>query len=201
MPADPPFVLVVAGPNGSGKTTLTNQLRADGVDLGRYINPDDIARTLTGDYADRVRRAQAEADAIRAACIEAGESFSFETFMSHPSKVELMRQARLRGFRVALYFVATESVELNIARVKQRVLLGGHDVPEDRIRARYARTLALLPDAMAEAHRVVLFDNSYGEAAVLRPFYEGFGAHGAIMIPPIPDWAEIALRPWRPDRA
>jgi predicted ABC-type ATPase len=57
--ADQPFVLMIAGPNGSGKTTLTEQLRRDGSDLGRYINPDEIAATLAGDYDIRVGRAQA----------------------------------------------------------------------------------------------------------------------------------------------
>jgi predicted ABC-type ATPase len=98
LATEQPFLLVVGGPNGSGKTTLTSQLRADGVDFGRYINPDDIATTLTGEYGDRVRQAQALADAQRAACIDAGESFSFETVMSHPSKIEVMRLARRRVF-------------------------------------------------------------------------------------------------------
>ncbi len=95
--AEPPFLLVVAGPNGSGKTTLTTQLRTDGVDFGRYINPDDIAATLDGSYEDRVRRAQALADAQRAECIERGESFSFETVMSHPSKIEVIRAANAKS--------------------------------------------------------------------------------------------------------
>ena len=114
---------MIAGPNGSGKTTLTNQLRRAGIDLGRYINPDEIAATLEGDYGGRVRQAQAMADAQRAACLLGRESFSFETVMSHPSKVDVLRDARGRGFRTLLYFVATESAALNVARVKQRVAL------------------------------------------------------------------------------
>jgi predicted ABC-type ATPase len=142
---------MIAGPNGSGKTTLTNQLRADGVDLGHYVNPDEIAKTLEGAYGARVRGAQQIAADERQACLEAGRSFSFETVMSHPSKIEVLREAKARGFRTALYFVATESPSLNVARVAQRVLLGGHDVPEDRIRQRYVRTLDLLPQALEQA--------------------------------------------------
>ena len=195
METDGPFLLVVAGPNGSGKTTLTNQLRAEGIAFGRYINPDEIAKTLSGAYGDRVRQAQAIADAQRAACLDKRESFSFETVMSHPSKIEVMRQARALGFRTALYFVATESVELNIARVRQRVLLGGHDVPEDRIRERYRRALALLPDAIALADLMVLFDNSRGTPVVLRPFFQKIGDQLTIE-PPMPDWALPAILPW-----
>ena len=183
---------MIAGPNGSGKTTLTDQLRRAGIDLGRHINPDEIAATLEGDYGERVRRAQAIADAQRAACLLGRESFSFETVMSHPSKVDVLRDARGRGFRTLLYFVATESAALNVARVKQRVALGGHDVPEDRIRARYARTLTLLPAAIEAADDAALFDNSYGRPTI-RPFFRR--RDGAVTVdPPIPTWAVAALK-------
>jgi predicted ABC-type ATPase len=182
---------MIAGPNGSGKTTLTNQLRRSGIDFGRYINPDEIAATLEGDYGGRVARAQQIADAQRAECLLGRKSFSFETVMSHPSKVDVLRDARARGFRALLYFVATESPSLNVARVRQRVALGGHDVPEDRIRARYVRTLALLADAIEAADDAVLFDNSYGEPTI-RPFFRR--RDGAVTVdPPTPDWARTAI--------
>lgn len=193
LASEPPFVLMIAGPNGSGKTTLTNQLRADGVDLGHYVNPDEIAKTLEGAYGARVREAQQIAADERQACLEAGRSFSFETVMSHPSKIEVLREAKTRGFRTALYFVATESPSLNVARVAQRVLLGGHDVPEDRIRQRYVRTLDLLPQALEQADLADLFDNTHGAPALLRPFCEKAGAR-ITLSPPLPDWARPVLR-------
>lgn len=162
------------------------------MDLGRYINPDEIAETLEGEYASRVRRAQAIADAERAECIANRQSFSFETVMSHPSKIDVLKAARANGFRTALYFVATESVELNVLRVRQRVQLGGHPVPEDRIRQRYVRTLALLPAAMACVDQVVLFDNSDGRPAILRPFFRRLGDEVKLS-PPVPMWAIEAL--------
>jgi predicted ABC-type ATPase len=93
---------MVAGPNGSGKTTLTRLLRQKGVEFGEYINPDDIARELEGSYDDRVRQAQTIADRRREACIEAKRSFSFETVMSHPSKVNILVRAKIAGFFVQL---------------------------------------------------------------------------------------------------
>lgn len=195
MAADPPFLLIIAGPNGSGKTTLTNQLRADGVDLGKYINPDEIALTLSGDYGSRVLEAQRLADEMRNGCIASKESFSFETVMSHPSKIETLEQAKRAGFRIALYFVATESPDLNVARVRQRVELGGHDVPEDRVRSRYTRTLALLPRALEVADLAALFDNTFGSPVVLRPFFFKH-ANGVVLEPPIPTWAQPALSDW-----
>jgi predicted ABC-type ATPase len=159
--SEKPVLLIVAGPNGSGKTTLTRQLRASGVDLGFYINPDVIAETLAGSYEDRVAQAQRIADEQRQDCLARRVSFSFETVMSHPSKIDVLKQARAADYLVALYFVATESPELNIARVRQRVSLGGHDVPQDRIVARYQRTIALLPQAILQSDRALLFDNSF----------------------------------------
>jgi predicted ABC-type ATPase len=128
-----PFLLVIAGPNGSGKTTLTAHLRKHGIDFGYYINPDDIAASLEGSPEERSHRAQAKADEEREVCLVTFASFSFETVMSHPSKVDVMRRARSLGFHVTLFFVGVEEPTINIARVAQRVAQGGHDVPRDRI--------------------------------------------------------------------
>lgn len=87
-------------------------------------------------------------------------SFTFETVMSHPSKVELLAEAQRAGYRTYLYFVATEDPAINISRVHNRVRLGGHDVPEDRIVNRYHRSLELLLDAIHHTNRAYVFDNS-----------------------------------------
>src|SRR6266851_2309336 len=123
---------MIAGPNGAGKTTLTQLLRQRGVDLGRYINPDDIARELEGSYDARVAQAQIAADDRRDECIEARQSFSFETVMSHPSKIDILVKARAVGFCIQLFFVGTDDPRTNIDRVALRVSRGGHDVPKDR---------------------------------------------------------------------
>jgi predicted ABC-type ATPase len=162
-----PFVLMVAGPNGSGKTTLTQHLRDQGVDLGLYINPDEIAASLIGSYDDRVRTAQSIADEQRAQALAARISFTFETVMSHPSKVDFFETCQAAGFEAILYFVATRDPRLNVARVAQRVALGGHDVPADRIVSRYERSLELLPRALRVATRGAVFDNSDAEGLTL----------------------------------
>jgi predicted ABC-type ATPase len=66
-----PFLLIIAGPNGAGKTTLTQHLLRNDIDLGEYINPDDIAAELTGTLADRTKQAQLIADGRREECIRA----------------------------------------------------------------------------------------------------------------------------------
>jgi predicted ABC-type ATPase len=169
---DAPFLLVIAGPNGSGKTTLTNRLRSLELDFGSYINADEIAaRLLTDNKAaapEASRQAQIEADRLRREMLDRRESYSFETVMSHPSKIEEMLEARSLGYEVVLYFVAVDDPSINVKRVAQRVARGGHDVPVDKIIARYQRTLELLPMAMLAAHRSVIFDNSDLEKGLMR---------------------------------
>lgn len=109
-------------------------------------------------YLDRV--AQIIARYLREALFQQGEKFSFETVFSHPSNLDIMRKARAEGYKVYLYFVSTESPEINKLRVKARVAKGGHAVPEERIVARYYRSLELLFEASQLCHQVFYFDNS-----------------------------------------
>ena len=103
------------------------------------------------------------ADFIRQKLILARQSFTFETVMSSPDKVLLLEQSRQIGYRNYLYFVATNNPNINIARVKQRVQNGGHDVPTNKIIARYARSLDLLWPAIQATDRAYIFDNSGSE--------------------------------------
>lgn len=100
---------------------------------------------------------------IRQKLIETSQSFTFETVMSFPDKVELLRKAQSRGYRTYLYYVATDNAEINISRVRYRVSLGGHSVPEDKIVSRYNRSLDLLSQAVQATHRAYIFDNSTHE--------------------------------------
>lgn len=103
------------------------------------------------------------ADAIRRTLLAQGRTFTFETVMSSPDKIDFMREAQELGYRTYLYFVATDDPEINISRVKLRVSQGGHDVPEHLIRSRYVRSIGLLDQACRVANRAYVFDNS-GEA-------------------------------------
>jgi predicted ABC-type ATPase len=99
-------------------------------------------------------------DFLRQKLLASKISFTFETVMSHPGKVELLAQAQRAGYRTYLYFIATDDPEINISRVRNRVKLGGHSVPEDRIGPRYHRSLELLFDAIRHTNRAYVFDNS-----------------------------------------
>jgi predicted ABC-type ATPase len=100
------------------------------------------------------------ADFIRQRLLAARATFTLETVMSHPSKVELLERAQHLGYRTYLYFIATDDPEINISRVRTRVQRGGHEVPEDRIVKRYHASLDLLMPAIRRTNRAFIFDNS-----------------------------------------
>lgn len=99
-------------------------------------------------------------DFLRYKLLQNHKSFSFETVMSHPSKVDLMSSAKKDGYRTYLYYICTESPYININRVNIRVQKGGHPVPNEKIQQRYYRSLELLPKAIAASSRAYIFDNS-----------------------------------------
>jgi predicted ABC-type ATPase len=171
-------------------------LRDRGFDFGEYINPDNIAQELEGSYDHRVARAQALADQRREECIAEKQSFSFETVMSHPSKVDILVRARTAGFYVLMYFVGTDDPRINIDRVALRVAQGGHDVPTDRIVKRWHRTMGFLDQAIRASDEAFIFDNSASgpELAfprlVLHTTSRPEGIVRDVLTRSIPDWVK-----------
>ena len=109
------------------------------------------------------RLAQIVADFLRKKLLLEKKRFSFETVFSHHSKLDIMREAKDRGYKVYLYFVSTESAKINIFRVQSRVAQGGHDVEPEKIESRYYRSLDFLFEACQLAYQVFFFDNSEEE--------------------------------------
>lgn len=99
--------------------------------------------------------------------IETGQSFCFETVMSHPSKAEFLGIARKAGYKTYLYFLFTESAELNIERVKLRVKQGLHNVSSELIRSRYLRSFANLPLAIKNADVCYIIDTSSTDVRIV----------------------------------
>ncbi|MEI8235181.1 MAG: zeta toxin family protein [Verrucomicrobiota bacterium] len=114
------------------------------------------------------------ADFLRQKLIEKRVSFTLETVMSSADKVRLLEKAQDLGYRTYIYYVATEDPIINISRVKSRVkIMGGHDVPEEKIVSRYYRSLALLPEAVRHSNRAYIFDNSNHEHIWLAEITKG----------------------------
>ena len=151
-----PIVVALAGPNGAGKSTFYRAFLADsGL---RFVNADQLALQLNVDPY----RAAELADAVRRELIARKESFIFETVFSDPigDKLAFLLNAAARGYTVVLYFVGIDSAETSRERVEMRVVKGGHDVPSDKIKSRYARTIDNLRKALVSLPNVYVYDNS-----------------------------------------
>lgn len=135
--------------------------------------------------------ASVAADFIRNKLIESSKSFTFETVMSFPDKVELLHKAQTKGYRTYLYYVATEDPSINISRVRYRVKMGGHSVPEDKIVSRYKRSLDLLMQAVQYANRSYIFDNSTHEHIWLAEITDGQVLE--MKTDQVPEWFRKAL--------
>jgi predicted ABC-type ATPase len=158
-----PTLHILAGPNGAGKTTLYEAAIKPVNPTVEFVNPDRLAATHFGHNAStaaEAKKGQELADERRAALMASGKSLVTESTFSHPSKLALLAEARAMGYKIAVYHVNVRSAEISIARVKDRVTQGGHDVPEDRIRGRYERNKALIKEAVLVADRGRVFDNS-----------------------------------------
>ena len=125
-------------------------------------------------------------DYLRSVCIESGQSFTFETVMSSPDKLAVLQRAKEAGFRIYLYYVATEDPAINVERVRSRAAKGGHSVPTDKIIDRYYRSLDYLFDAIRLSDRAYVFDNSR-ESRIWVAEITG-GKKVEIVYPYIPAW-------------
>ena len=162
---DAPALWIIAGPNGSGKSSAYGMASVDQPSGSIWIiNPDLLAKRIADhEVMEPVAANLAAVQRIEAwldASIDAHQTIGVETVLSTPKYRRLVEHARARGFGINLIYVFLDSVELNIERVRTRVLKGGHDVPEDRIRARRGRSFDQFGWFCEAADRVDVYDNS-----------------------------------------
>jgi predicted ABC-type ATPase len=180
----------IGGANGSGKTTLTrwNSERFKEIPL---LDPDAVANTLQATASGLFPIAGA-----RRVLKSAGEhlkehrSFAIETTLAGKNYLQMMLNARSRGYEVVLVYIGTESVEINLARIRNRVLAGGHDVPGEDVRRRYRRSLKNLAIAIKRADHTILFDNSTEDGYRLIAILSTTGNQ---WFEPKPPWATFAM--------
>ena len=155
-----PTLVLLVGPNGAGKSTLYETRIKPALNVP-FINAEIIQREELGDSDMKAAYAAARlADERREACFAVRSSFVTETVFSHPSKLDLLTQARELSYRIMVFHISVEHADLSVARVQERVTEGGHDVPEEKIRNRYARNGSLIRKAVLLADMGHVFDNS-----------------------------------------
>lgn len=133
-----PHIIIIAGPNGAGKTTNAPALLQNALEVDDFVNADVIAQGLCA--------FRPEKEAIRAGRImlkriydlaERKANFAFETTLSGRSFAHWMSRLKKQGYRFGLLFLWLNHPDLAVLRVKERVILGGHSIPEQTIRKRY----------------------------------------------------------------
>jgi predicted ABC-type ATPase len=182
---------LIAGPNGAGKTTLYERAIRPARPGLPFVNADRIAQDrFPGEELVRSHEAAQIAARARTALIEARLDFCTETVFSHESKVDLVISATAAGYDVVLHVVMIP-LALSGPRVAARTAAGGHDVPADKLAARYERLWPLIMRAMPHCYRTVLWDNATDDG----PFEVGSFRHGVADYPPRwPVWAPHSLR-------
>lgn len=186
-----PVLHLLAGPNGAGKSTLYETVIEPATHL-ESVNADAIAaQRWPEDPAGKSYDAAEVAAERRSELIEARASFVAETVFSHESKLELVRAAIDAGYLVTLHVVLVPEA-LAVARVANRVEVGGHTVPRDKIRGRYLRLWPLVATAIGVVDNATVYDNSRAQRPfrVVAVFEHGF----AIGEPAWPAWTPEALR-------
>ena len=150
-----PIVGAIAGPNGAGKTTFYHaHLQPAGL---RFVNADVLARQLNMEPYAAARLA----DSVRQELVRQRESFVFETVFSDPAgdKLAFLKMAAQAGYTTLLCYIGIPGPEVSEQRVVMRVTQGGHDVPTEKLIARFPRILANLNAAVRELPQVWVFDN------------------------------------------
>jgi predicted ABC-type ATPase len=151
---------LVVGPNGAGKSTFVREVLSKQLPNSLFVNADMIAARNWPDEPELHSYEAAKlAERTRTALVERGQQFIAETVFSHPSKLELIEAALAKGYFVALQVLMVPEAEA-VARVAYRAANGGHWVPEEKIRERYARLWPLIAQAADRVQSASFWDNS-----------------------------------------
>ena len=182
---------LLAGGNGAGKSTFyRTRLKPLGLP---FVNADEIAKELYADDPEGHSYSAAKvAEEMRNDLLIKGRNFCFETVFSHPSKVDFIARAKALRYQIVLVFIHLDNPALNKARVSQRVVEGGHNVPDDKVETRIPRTLQHIRTAVPLCDEVHLLDNSSAE----NPFQRVAKIHQGVVVEavaPLPEWAQAIV--------
>lgn len=191
-----PEMIVIAGPNGAGKTSVTRKfLHHEWAEGTLYINPDEVAKDKFGDWnsQEAVLKAANYCAALREECLRDKRNFVFETVFSAEDKIDFVVRAKQAGFFVRLFFIATEHPSINAARIAERVMKGGHDVPISKIVSRYYKSIENCSMVASIVDRLYVYDNSVNGGDAQLQFRLVNGKIAKIYVDSIPQWAQSLL--------
>lgn len=145
---------LIGGANGSGKTTLARELIGDNPEI-KFLNSDDIAKNYNVPHMQAGKMLISQMNDV----FDMHASFAYETTLAGTFHNKIIKRAKSDGYHIVFLYVFLPSVEQNIARVRQRVALGGHDVPEETIRRRYDASLIHVQQACCDADQWEIYNN------------------------------------------
>ena len=136
------IIYLIAGCNGAGKTTFAKSFLPNEARCLNFLNADLIAQGLSplNSQAAAIKAGRVLGEEFRR-FIARRETFAFESTLSGKTYISLLKKARQQGFQITLHYLWLPSPAIAIARVRERVKKGGHDVPEADIRRRFDRSL------------------------------------------------------------
>ncbi len=149
---------IIAGVNGVGKSSLTGVLNGESSDLGIIVDTDRITADLGG---DKLRGGKAAIERIED-CLKKGINFTQETTLSGARTLKTIKTAKELGYFIRLYYIGVGTAEESIKRIKNRVEKGGHSIPEEDVRRRYAKRFEDLCAVLPYCSEVKLYDNENG---------------------------------------
>lgn len=192
-----PELIIIAGPNGSGKTSITQKfLHHEWAEETTYINPDQVAKDIFGDWNDSeaVLKAANYCSELREKCLAEKTSFVFETVFSAQDKIGFIIRAKQAGFFIRIFFISTSNPTINASRIAKRVMEGGHDVPITKIISRYNKSIQNCKTVSLIVDRLYVYDNSIDDADARLLFRLSKGQIAKQYTTDIPEWA-ITLLP------
>ncbi len=149
---------IIGGVNGVGKSSLTGVLAAKTTELGTIVDVDRITAELGG---DKLKGGKAAIKKINH-CLEIGASFTQETTLSGARTERTARRAIDSGYFIRLYYVGVNDVSESLIRIENRVRKGGHNIPAEDVRNRYAKRFEDLEKILPLCNEADFFDNENG---------------------------------------
>lgn len=163
-----PSVVILADPNGAGKSTAAPELLQGELAVSEFVNADVIARGLSAFHPGRVAMAAGRVMLARLdELARQRDTFAFETTLASRSFAPWLRKLHTSGYEIHLVFLWLSSADLAIERVADRVRNGGHDIPGDVVRRRYAAGIRNFFDLYQSATTSWVLYNSSGPQPTL----------------------------------
>ncbi len=149
---------VIGGVNGVGKSALSGVLSKTDTELGIIVDADKLTAAKEGNKLKSGKKAVR----IISDCLNKGVNFTQETTLSGKKTLRTIIDAKEKNYYIRLFYIGVSSAEESLSRIKNRVLKGGHDIPEDDVKRRYNSRFEDLKKILPYCNEVQLYDNENG---------------------------------------